>query len=228
MKRIGQIFWTFCGFWLNLLMEFMLNCSRQFRQLAEHPSLQTPRLLLRPLQNSDYERILEFMSVRSVTDFLLFFNYPIKPEEIRNWLQNVIAANKEYCLYWGIVLKKENKLLGILSLTIDNYHHKAEIGCWSDRDYWNRGIMTEAAWIVIEYGFKWRHFHRLEWTHMTANDASQRLAEKLGFQMEGIWREGHYKDGTFRDVKIYGMLASDFERAQKRFREKASPAPENS
>ncbi|MDR1456770.1 MAG: GNAT family N-acetyltransferase [Puniceicoccales bacterium] len=183
--------------------------------MSRHRIIETPRLQLRPLELSDGDRIVEFMGQRHVTDFLLFFSYPINPDQVHVWLKNVIEAKPEQCAYWGIVEKSQSMLIGIISLTMDTYHHKTEMGYWLDSDYWNNGYMTEAAWHAIEYVFSELKLHRIDLTHMVANGRSQRVAQKLGFQLEGCWREGHFKNGSYKDVKIYGMLEVDFLRARR-------------
>ncbi|MDR2677366.1 MAG: GNAT family N-acetyltransferase [Puniceicoccales bacterium] len=183
--------------------------------MSKHKILETPRLRLRPLEFSDFDRIVEFMGQQSVTDFLLFFTHPIIPEQVREWLKNVIEAKPEQCAYWAIIEKSQDKLIGILSLTMDSFHHKTEMGYWLDRDYWGMGYMPEAAWRSIEYVFEDLKLHRVDLTHMVANIRSQHVAQKLGFQLEGCWREGHFKNGTYKDVKIYGMLEVDYLRARK-------------
>ncbi|MDR0678655.1 MAG: GNAT family N-acetyltransferase [Puniceicoccales bacterium] len=189
--------------------------------MSRHRELKSHRLRLRPLEITDGERITEFMGERAVTKFLLYFTYPINPEQVRAWLQSVLSLQPEQCAYWAIVDQKEDLLIGIASLTLDGPNQKGEIGYWMDKAYWGKGLMTEAIWRVIHYSFDELKLHRLDLTHMVENIASQRVAEKLGFQLEGCWREGHYKDGTFRDVKIYGMLAVDYLRMKKRFGEMA-------
>jgi RimJ/RimL family protein N-acetyltransferase len=187
--------------------------------MSRHQVLESQRLRLRPLELSDEDRIVEFMDERDVTKFLLLFTYPINRQFVKAWLGNVLEANPEYCAYWAIEEKDGGMLIGILSLTLDCHNRKGEIGYWLDKGHWGRGYMTEAVWRVAHYGFDTLKLHRLELTHMVGNMASQRVAEKLEFQLEGCWREGHCKDGQFRDVKIYGMLEVDFLRAKKRLGE---------
>jgi RimJ/RimL family protein N-acetyltransferase len=166
------------------------------------------------------------MGQRAVTDFLLYFTYPIVPEQVREWLKNILEAKPEHCAYWAIVEKSKGELIGIISLTMDPYNHKTEMGYWLDKDFWGQGYTPEAAWRAIEYVFEDLKLHRIELTHMVANTRSQRVAQKLGFQLEGCWREGHFKNGSYKDVKIYGMLAVDYSRARK-IREKENQQPAN-
>ncbi|MDR2030146.1 MAG: GNAT family N-acetyltransferase [Puniceicoccales bacterium] len=185
--------------------------------MSQHEILETERLLLRPLEIADLEPIEAFMGIRGVTDFLLFFSYPLIPGQVKSWLEGVVAMDPQLGCYWAIVGKEDGRAIGVISLTLETYHRKGEIGFWLARDRWNRGYMTEAAWRVICHGFDTLKLHRIEITHMVENRASRRVIEKLGFQPEGCWREGHFKEGCFRDVAIYGMLEVDYLRTKKRF-----------
>lgn len=178
--------------------------------MSHHKVLETERLRLRPLMPTDESRIFDFMNHPEVTEFLLFFDHPLSQPMLHNWLRNVLAASPDYCAYWGIIHKKDFRLIGILSLTFNTYHHKCELGYWMDKDYWKQGLMTEAAQRAIQYAFEELKLHRVELTHMVKNIGSQRVAEKVGFQLEGCYREGHFKRGGYRDVKFYGMLESDY------------------
>ena len=187
--------------------------------MSRHDKLETSRLILRPLEASDADRIIEFMSVREVTKFLLYFSYPINGEQVKAWLNSVLEAKPEYCAYWAIVDKETGILIGVISLTLDQYNHKGDIGYLMDKDYWGKGLMTEACWSVVSYGFGVLKLHRIDISHMVGNIGSQKVINKLGFQMEGCWREAHFKDGRFVDVKIYGMLEVDYVATKKRLGE---------
>ncbi|MDR1435650.1 MAG: GNAT family N-acetyltransferase [Puniceicoccales bacterium] len=187
--------------------------------MSRHRELETPRLRLRPLEMSDLDRIVEFMGEKDVTKFLLYFSYPLNSEQVAAWLKNVLEANPEYCAYWAITDIESGRLIGITSLTLDCHNRKGDIGYWLDKGHWGRGLMTESCWSVVHYGFDDLKLHRVEISHMIGNIGSQKVIEKLGFQLEGVTREAHYKDGRFMDVKIYGMLDVDFVRTKKRLGE---------
>ncbi|MDR2667521.1 MAG: GNAT family N-acetyltransferase, partial [Puniceicoccales bacterium] len=115
--------------------------------------------------------------------------------------------------------REKDLLIGIISLTLDQYNHKGDIGYWMDKSYWGKGLMTEACWRVIRYSFDDLKLHRIDISHMVSNIGSQKVINKLGFQLEGCWREAHFKEGRFVDVKIYGMLEVDYLATKKRFGE---------
>jgi ribosomal-protein-serine acetyltransferase len=84
-----------------------------------------------------------------------------------------------------------------------------EIGYWLRSDLCGRGLMTEAAGAVVDYGFDELGVHRIELHAGIGNHASNRIAAKLGFRYEGVLREaGFGADGHF-DMNVYGLLATD-------------------
>ena len=57
------------------------------------------------------------------------------------------------------------------------------------RDYWGRGLMTEAVKAVIEYGFDTLGIEVFTIGHFFENDRSRRVIEKCGFRYEN---DGEY------------------------------------
>ncbi|MFL6436523.1 MAG: GNAT family N-acetyltransferase [Terriglobales bacterium] len=65
-------------------------------------------------------------------------------------------------------------------------------GCQCDTGFWvrkgaqGRGFATEAANAMVRYAFAVLGMRRIGLTHSAGNDASRRIAEKLGFLLEGV------------------------------------------
>jgi ribosomal-protein-serine acetyltransferase len=85
----------------------------------------------------------------------------------------------------------------------------AELGYWLRSDLCGRGLMTEAAFAVVEYGFAVLRLHRIELRAALSNVGSVRVAEKVGFTREGTLRHGARGAGGWHDVEIFGLLESD-------------------
>ena len=85
----------------------------------------------------------------------------------------------------------------------------AELGYWLRSDLCGRGLMTEAASAVVEYGFAVLRLHRIELRAAPSNVGSVRVAEKIGFTREGMLRHGARGAGGWHDVDVFGLLESD-------------------
>jgi ribosomal-protein-alanine N-acetyltransferase len=86
----------------------------------------------------------------------------------------------------------------------------AELGYWLAPDHHGQGYGSEAAALLVEYGFEQRACHRIQAHVFGFNDASQALLESVGFTREGTRREAHFTDGEYGDVHIYGLLAEEW------------------
>jgi GNAT superfamily N-acetyltransferase len=87
---------------------------------------------------------------------------------------------------------------------------------------WLLTIRAIAAWepkcgagrfaleFALERGFAELGVHRAFLEILSSNARARRLYERLGFRMEGLYREG-YRDesGAFLNLVAYGMLAGD-------------------
>ncbi len=82
---------------------------------------------------------------------------------------------------WAITLKGgDDVFVGRISLWPDDGESREMRGFWLGREYWGRGIMTEAAERVTEYAFV-----ELGWPHLwlrsgVDNAGSHRIKEKQG------------------------------------------------
>jgi RimJ/RimL family protein N-acetyltransferase len=79
-----------------------------------------------------------------------------------------------------------------------------EIGWRLGQQYWGQGIATEAARAALEFGFTDRRLDRIVSIHQLGNDASGRIMQKLGMQLD---RE--ITDSRGRRVRIYALNRSD-------------------
>jgi RimJ/RimL family protein N-acetyltransferase len=67
---------------------------------------------------------------------------------------------------------------------------EAEIGYWIVAAERGRGVMTAAARLACGFAFERLGVARLEWRATVGNTGSRRVAERLGFQVEGVRRQG--------------------------------------
>ena len=71
---------------------------------------------------------------------------------------------------------------------VDHKSRCAEIDYWLGKNYWRRGLATEAMRLVLKFGFKKLKLHRIHAHTFEKNIASRKVLEKCGFKIEGIMR----------------------------------------
>lgn len=84
--------------------------------------------------------------------------------------------------------------------------HRAEIGYWLGKKYWNRGIMGEALKLATDFGFKKLRLRRIYAIVFCRNKASARILKKNRYKMEGVMRKYTLKDGKLIDAMIFAKV----------------------
>ena len=117
------------------------------------------------------------------------------------------VRNKTYFPYI-IMDHSTNKIAGFLDLkNIDWSIPKSEMGCYIDEEYAGRGITTKAFSLFCEYCFREYKFKKLFLRTHQSNVSARRVAEKCGFEVEGIIRRDYKTtSGELVDLIYYGRL----------------------
>lgn len=107
-----------------------------------------------------------------------------------------------------LFLKETGQLIGSSGLhRIDWESRKFEIGYWLRTSFGNKGYMTEAVEAITNYAVQELQANRIEIRCDGRNMRSARVAERLGFTLEGILRqEKCVEDGTLRDTMIFSKV----------------------
>ena len=74
-----------------------------------------------------------------------------------------------------------------------------------------RGYTSEATRLLVDYLFQAYPYHRLELLMDPHNVASERIAQKCGFTLEGLMRQAFFIHGVMRDVKMYSLLRPEWQ-----------------
>jgi RimJ/RimL family protein N-acetyltransferase len=85
-------------------------------------------------------------------------------------------------------------------------HREADVGYGLRRDVRGRGLATEAARLMLRFGFRDLGLHRVFATHHPDNAASAHVLTRLGMTREGVLREHRFANGTWRDSILYSIL----------------------
>ena len=116
------------------------------------------------------------------------------------------AAETDY----AFTVMEDREIVGGVGLHTPRVEGLGELGYWARTDRTRRGYTTEACEALLAFAFHTVGLYRVEIRAGVENRASQRVAEKLGFRLEGTLRKGCAcgSDGGY-DCHLYGLLASD-------------------
>ena len=132
--------------------------------------------------------------------------YPYTADDAEWWLNMVTEQDGKGGLFRAIVV--DGAVAGNITLErkADVFSKDAEIGYLLLREYWSRGIMTEAVRRMCALAFAELDIIRITGLVYAPNAASQRVLEKSGFTREGTQKNAVCKDGRVYDLCLFGML----------------------
>jgi ribosomal-protein-alanine N-acetyltransferase len=150
-----------------------------------HVVLETDRLILRAWQWKDLDDFFEYARVDGVGERAGWSHHESKSESMAI-LKRFIEGKKTF----AIVLKENQKTIGSLGLenlrqyTGDEFNNLVgrEIGYVLSKDYWNRGLMSEAVQCVIDWCFQEENYDFLMCCNFIENAASAKVQKKCGFE----------------------------------------------
>lgn len=87
-----------------------------------------------------------------------------------------------------------------------------ELGYILEREHWGRGLMREAAKLLLDQLFSKTRAVRVYAPILADNKQSRRFAEKLGLQLEGVLRSTRERYGQRKDEAIYALLRDEWPR----------------
>jgi ribosomal-protein-alanine N-acetyltransferase len=179
--------------------------------LARPPTLLTERLRLRAMALSDAAAVFEFKSDPSVT--VCYGQEPHRSmEETITWVEKRLPGRERPdSIFWALTERGRDQAIGECCLwNFDPAFRCAEIGYELHRSYWQKGLMTEALSAVLAFGFDSLGLGRIEALPLAANERSQNLLLKLGFEREDIL-EKHIPDQGGSEVQVrFGLMDRDW------------------
>lgn len=173
--------------------------------------IETARLVLRPFVREDAEAMYRnWASDPEVTKFLSWPTY--KSVEYAHAILDIWVpqyADKTF-YQWAIELKELGEPIGSISVVnFDDRVDMAEIGFCIGKQWWGKGIMTEAMKAVMDFLFDEVGMQRIEAGHAPNNPASGAVQRKCGLKYEGTFRRRIRSNQGITDVCWYSILKEE-------------------
>ena len=155
--------------------------------------LETDRLYLRELEQSDFSSLCEILQDENV---MYAYEHAFSNEEVHDWLNRQIKSYKDYGFgLWAVVLKDTNEMIGQCGLTMQECDGKRvlEIGYLFKKKYWHKGYATEAAIGCKKYAFEILKVEEVYSIIRDTNIASQNVAKRNGMKLCGQFIKHYYR-----------------------------------
>jgi RimJ/RimL family protein N-acetyltransferase len=146
------------------------------------PTIVTPNVTLRPFNPDDAELMHRILAGKDVLRYFPGTNAPTL-EQVQRMIESVLKhwEEKGYGL-WAVELRENGDLIGRCGLQLIADTAEVEIDFIIDRQYWGRGLATEAGKAGLKFGFEELGLVSVVGIVHPENLASQRVLEKLGMQ----------------------------------------------
>lgn len=163
-----------------------------------YPTLTTDRLLLRMLEESDFEQYAAIHMDPEVTRFTARREL----DRMESWRHLATMVGHWHLRgfgMWGVFEKSTNDLVGRVGFHQPDGWPDFELGWTIGRAFWGKGYATEAAARCVRYAFEDMDRDHLISLIDPLNVASIRVAERIGETAQGEYMLGEHK------LIVYGI-----------------------
>ena len=183
------------------------------RLRAPDPPLTDGTVLLRPWTDADVPAVAEACRDPEITRWIDDIPAPYTRADARAYVAACRRGWKDGSLWaFAVVDTSSGKVVGSCGIGWqDDPHGVAEIGYWVRAGHRGRGVATRAVRLASEWAFEEGGVQRLQLRADELNTASQRVAERAGFQREGVLRSVRYSRRQRRrvDFVMFSRLAGE-------------------
>jgi len=168
----------------------------KYEALVHIPTYDCGSFILRPIRFDDYEDMFEYGSDQTVTSFLSWPAYRMLEDAKKSVEQVFLSRPKRGIpLAHAIEDKATGKMIGTCDFHTVDFHQKTgEIGFVLHRDYWSKGIMSQACAQIIRFGFDYLKLETVFVKHLERNVGSKRVIEKNHFRYVKHVYDKHFNE----------------------------------
>lgn len=149
---------------------------------------ETQRLLIKAWEENDAETLMKLSHDRGLTDNTIADYRQKSIESAREWI-------RKNPFKWAVWEKDSQSIVGLGGITPIPFEDEIlpDVTYRIRESHWGRGLGSELARGIIDFGFQKQNRSELTVTNTPTNVASKKIATKLGFVFE-------------REILLYGVI----------------------
>lgn len=171
------------------------------------PPLKTPKLVVRPFEPRDAPAVVKACA----DDEIVRFTFMAEGTDEAGAVEWIARSNEWWPLgmpRFAIADPNDDEALGQVGLAVNANHRSAEAYYWILAEHRGQGIASTALGLVVDWAFA-NGVERIYLLVHTHNDASNGLANQMGFVREGVLRAYEPIKGQRPDLVSWSLLPSD-------------------
>ena len=170
--------------------------------------LQGEKIFLRPFEESDIENTVKWLNnveLGALIDRVV----PTTVKERKEWF-HAISRDKT-AVTFAIDLTENNKHIGNCGLIyIDTRSRRAQFWIYLIDKYTGQGLGKDVVKLILDYAFQSLNLNRVYLYVVSTNTRALKFYQKIGFKIEGTFRQHIYLKGNYVDAIWLGILKNDY------------------
>ncbi|WP_207496586.1 GNAT family N-acetyltransferase [Aridibaculum aurantiacum] len=175
--------------------------------------LENERVLLRPLQLSDFQNLVNF-SINEPELWQYSLQNAAGVDELMKYLQDAIKARSQQREYPFVVFDKiKQQYAGCTRFyDVQLVNKTMQLGyTWYGANFQGTGINKNCKYLMLEFAFEKAGMERIEFRADNNNERSIAAMKSIGCTVEGVLRSNLQRvDGTRRDSIVLSILRNEW------------------
>jgi RimJ/RimL family protein N-acetyltransferase len=162
-------------------------------------------LALRPWTEGDVDAMVAGCNDREVAHWIPTIPHPYTEADALAFIRGEVRDDHE-----ALAIELDGDVVGGIGLGLNAHGYRGSIGYWIARPARGRGTCTRALRLLARHALDDLQLQSVQLATDPDNVASQRVAEKVGFQREGVLRAHlRHPDGRVRDSVMFSLLPGE-------------------
>jgi UDP-4-amino-4,6-dideoxy-N-acetyl-beta-L-altrosamine N-acetyltransferase len=165
---------------------------------------------LRRMTRDDLLQVLKWRN-RPEVRAAMYSHHIITPEEHFKWYAQIEKSDKDQYF----IFENNNNKHGVVYFNqIDNISKTAFWGFYTGNKA-PKGSGYRMEFLALQHAFEKLNLHKLNCEVLAFNKLVIEMHKKVGFKVEGLFRQMHFDGKNYQDVIRLGMLEDEWENAQR-------------
>lgn len=165
----------------------------------------TNRLMLRPMTDDDMPAI---HAIYNNPDAMRYMPYPVSTTLQETIDRMQVSRAHEGSHHWSVFLVNTDTLIGFVNFLGET--RIPGMGYIIHPSFWGQGYTVEACAPIVAYGFETLGYDRIELWIDERNRQSQRVANKLQFNMKSAFAHKYPHAAASHKMQVYGLSAAEW------------------
>ena len=162
-------------------------------------------LVLRPWTEEDVDAMVAGCNDPEVAWWIPTIPHPYTEQDAIAFIRGEVRPEHQ-----ALAIELDGSVVGGIGIGVNSQDYRGTLGYWIAAPARGHGTCTRALRLLARHALDELRLQRLDLVTDPDNLASQRVAEKVGFQCEGVLRAHlRHPDGRIRDSVMFSLLLGE-------------------